>query len=170
MATGNPVQIADPFVEALTHDCIVIQVNRLKNRRRTELEQLLAVFDQGQRSQSDPHLLDILEENFPERYREVLRQLLRAGADQEVLEKMHIEDEILKEFQDHAREAADLRQALAEKDQALEERDKALEEKERLIEDLKRQLEGDTGYRPGAPPMPRRPGEAEPGLTPEEAP
>ena len=141
VATGNQVQIADPFVEALTHDCIVVQVNRLKNRRRTELEQLLAVLDQGQRSQSDPHLLDILEENFPDRYREVLRQLLRAGADQEVLEKMHIEDEILKEFQDHAREAADLRQALTEKDQALEEKNQALEEKDQAVEEKSQALE-----------------------------
>jgi hypothetical protein len=94
LATGDEVRITDPFVEALTHDEIVVQVNRLKNRRRTELEQLLAVFDQGQASRSGPHLLDILEENFPERYREVLRQLMRAGADKEVLEKMNIEDEI----------------------------------------------------------------------------
>jgi len=141
VATGHQVQIADPFVEALTHDCIVVQVNRLKNRRRTELEQLLAVFDQGQASRSDPHLLDILEENFPERYREVLRQLMRAGADKDVLEKMHIEDEILKEFQNHARESADLRLALAEKDHALEEHAKALEDKAKALEDKDKALE-----------------------------
>jgi hypothetical protein len=158
VATGNPVQIADPFVEAVTlsHDCIVVQVNRLKNRRRTELERLLAVFDQGQRSHSDPHLLDIPEENFPERYQEVLHQLLRAGADQEVLDQMHIEDEILKEFQNHVRETSDLRQmlserasvigekvkAIEEKDKAIEEKVKAIEAKDRLIEDLKRRLGG----------------------------
>ncbi|MGA2080179.1 MAG: hypothetical protein ABSH53_06155 [Holophaga sp.] len=164
VATGDEVRITDPFVEALTHDSIVVQVNRLKNRRRTELERLLAVFDQGQAFRSDPHLLDILEENFPERYREVLRQLLRAGADQEILEKMHIEDEILKAFQDHARENSDLRQtvseqatvieekdqaleqkdkALEQKDKALEQKDKALEESARLIADLMRRLGGD---------------------------
>jgi hypothetical protein len=163
VATGDEVPITDPFVEALTHDSIVVQINRLKSRRRTELERLLAVFDQGQASRSDPHLLDILEENFPERYREVLRQLLRAGADQEVLEKMNIEDEILAAFQDQARESADLRQtlvekakaleekakaleenakALEEKDKALEEKDKALEEQDRLIAELKRRLAG----------------------------
>jgi len=133
VATGDEVPITDPFVEALTHDSIVVQINRLKNRRRTELERLLEVFDQGLASRSDPHLLDILEENFPERHREVLRRLLRAGAEQEVRDKMDVEDDILAAFQDQARESADLRQALIEKDQVIEEKD-------RLIADLKRRL------------------------------
>jgi hypothetical protein len=91
------------------------------------------VFDQGRAARSDPHLLDILEENFPERHREVLRRLMRAGAEQEVRDKMDVEDDILAAFQDQARESADLRQALVEKDQVIEEKD-------RLIADLKRRL------------------------------
>jgi hypothetical protein len=133
LATGDEVRITDPFVEALTHDAIVVQINRLKNRRRTDLERLLEVFDQGLASRSDPHLLDILEENFPEHHREVLRRLMRAGAEKEVRDKMDVEDDILKAFQDEARKSADLRQALAESHQVIEEKD-------RLIADLKRRL------------------------------
>ena len=132
----------------------MVQINRLKNRRRTELERLLEVFDQGLASRSDPHLLDILEENFPEHHREVLRRLLRAGAEQDVRDKMDVEDDMLAAFQDQARESADLRQALAEKDlalaekaqaleekaQVIEEKDQALVEKDRMIADLKRRL------------------------------
>ena len=140
MATGDEVKITDPFVEALTHDSIVVQINRLKNRRRNDLERLLAVFDQGRASRSDPHLLDILEENFPERHREVLRRLMRAAAEQEVRDKMDVEDDILTAFQDQARESADLRQALVEKDQVIEKNAQALEEKDRLIADLKKRL------------------------------
>ena len=161
VATGHEVRITDPFVEALTHDAIVVQINRLKNHRRTELERLLEVFDQGLAARSDPHLLDILEENFPEHYREVLRRLMRAGAEQEVRDRMDVEDDILTAFQDQARESADLRQALVEtaealeakdqaleakdqaleaKDQALEAKDQALEAKDRLIADLTRRL------------------------------
>jgi hypothetical protein len=91
------------------------------------------VFDQGLASRSDPHLLDILEENFPEHHREVLRRLMRAGAEKEVRDKMDVEDDILKAFQDEARKSADLRQALAESHQVIEEKD-------RLIADLKRRL------------------------------
>ena len=138
-------------MEALTHDSIVVQINRLKNRRWTELERLLVVFDQGLASRSDPHLLDILEENFPEHHRAVLRRLVRAGAEQEVRDSMDVEDDIMKAFQDQARESADLRQALAakeqvieqlikEKDQVIEEKDQVIEERDRLIADLKRRL------------------------------
>jgi hypothetical protein len=134
VATGDEVRITDPFVEALTHDSIVVQINRLKDRRRTELERLLEVFDQGRASRSDPHLLDILEENFPERHREVLRRLMRAGAEQEVRDKMDVEDDILAAFQDQARESADLRQALVEKEQALVEKEQALFQKDLAIE------------------------------------
>jgi len=134
MATGDEVLITDPFVEALTHDAIVVQINRLNNRRRTELERLLEVFDQGLASRSDPHVLDILEENFPERHREVLRRLMRAGAEQELRDKMDVEDDILNAFQDQARESSDLRQALVEKDQALVEKDQALVEKDQALE------------------------------------
>jgi hypothetical protein len=147
LVTGDEVRITDPFVEALTHDSIVVQINRLKNRRRTELERLLEVFDQGLASRSDPHLLDILEENFPEHYQAVLRRLMRAGAEQAVRDKMDVEDDILTAFQDQARESADLRQALVEKDQVIEKKDQALEKKDlvieeqdRLIADLKRRL------------------------------
>jgi hypothetical protein len=154
VATGEEVRITDPFVEALTHDAIVVQINRLKNRRRTELERLLEVFDQGLASRSDPHLLDILEENFPEHHREVLRRLMRAGAERSVREIMDVEDDMLTAFQDQARESADLRQALVEKnlalgekdqvigekDQVIEEKDQVIEEKDRLIADLTRRL------------------------------
>ena len=133
VATGAELLITDPFVEALTHDAIVVQINRLKNRRRTELERLLEVFDQGLASRSDPHLLDILEENFPEHHREVLRRLMRAGAEQEVRDKMDIEDDMLTAFQDQARESADLRQVLVEKDQVINEKDQMIDEKDQMI-------------------------------------
>lgn len=154
LTTGDEVRITDPFVEALTHDAIVVQINRLRNRQRTELERLLEVFDQGLASRSDPHLLDILEENFPAHYQAVLRRLMRAGVEQEIRDKMDVEDDILSAFQDQARESSDLRQALVEKDQSLEkkdlviaekdktlgEKDQVIEEKDRLIADLKRRL------------------------------
>ena len=135
-------------MEALTHDSIVVQINRLKDRRRTELERLLEIFDQGRASRSDPHLLDILEENFPERHREVLRRLMRAGAEQELRDRMDVEDDIVADFQEQARKSADLRQALIEeknqvieeKNQIIEEKDQAIDKKDRLIADLERRL------------------------------
>lgn len=133
VATGEEVRITDPFVEALTHDAIVVQINRLKNRRRTELERLLEVFDRGLTSRSNPRLLDILEGHFPERHREVLHRLMRAGAEQEILDKMDVEDDILTAFQNQAREISDLRQALVEMDQALAEKDRLIADRSRRL-------------------------------------
>jgi hypothetical protein len=120
------VRIANPFVESLTHDSIVVQLDRLKGRRRTDLEQLLMVFDQDLAERSNPHWLDILEENFPERYREVLRRLVRASAEKEVRDGMDVEDDYLATLQDHARKEDELR--------------KTIEEQARLIEALQRRL------------------------------
>jgi hypothetical protein len=161
VVTGEEIRITDPFVEALTHDALVVQINRLKNRRRSELEQLLEVFDQGLASRTDPHLLDILEENFPEHHREVLRRLMRAGAERDLRGRMDIEDDVLTAFQDKARESSDLRLAMAAKDQtiedqerviedkdrALDEKERVIEEKDRLIAELKKRLEQPTPKR-----------------------
>ena len=120
------MRIANPFVESLTHDSIVVQLDRLKGRRRTDLEQLLMVFDQDLAERSNPHWLDILEENFPERYREVLRRLVRASAEKEVRDGMDVEDDYLATLQDHARKEDELR--------------KTIEEQARLIEAMHRRL------------------------------
>ena len=138
VATGVEVPITDPFVEALTHDSIVVQINRLKNRRRTDLEQLLGVFDQGRTSQSDPHLLDILEENFPERYRDVLRRLMRASAEKDVRDGMEVEDDVVAAFQDQARQNA---RALEERDRVIEDKDRVIEESHKALNDKDRVIE-----------------------------
>jgi len=140
-ATGERLAIADPFVEALTHDTVVVQVDKLKNRRRTELEQLLAVFDQGQASRSDPHLLDILEENFPERYREVLRRLLRAAADKEIRDRMDVEDEVVGALQDHARKEAAQAKVIEEQARTLERKDQIIERQDQVIEGKSKAME-----------------------------
>ncbi len=120
-ATGEKIPILDPFVEALTRDSIVVQIDRLRNRRRTDLEWLLMVFDQGRAERSDPHLLDILEENFPEHYRDVLRRLMRASSEKDIREGMDVEDEVLATLHDPVRESAELRKTIEEKDRTIEE-------------------------------------------------
>ena len=141
VSSGDQVPISDPFVEALTHDSFVVQMNRLGNRRRTDLERLLEVFDQGLAARSDPHLLDILEENFPKHYREVLRRLLRAGAEPELRGKMDLEDDIFAELHEKARESADLRQTVVEKEQVIEEKDHVIKAKDQLLEEKDHLLE-----------------------------
>lgn len=135
-ATGEEILDPEPFVEALTHESIIIQIDRLKDRRRTELERLLMVFDQGRVEPGTHHHLDIGEEEYPERYREVFRRLYRAIAEKQVRDGMDVEDEYLV----HVRSLAEKDQALEERDKALEEKDKALEEKDKVIAEYGREV------------------------------
>lgn len=136
VATGSDLWSADPFMATLTHGTIVVQCNRLKDRRRTELERLLEVFDASLASRMQPHEVDILEEAFPERYREVLFRLMRAGAERAIREKMDLDDDLLSTFRDMGRERADLLQAI-------DERDLMIEAENRLIADRDRRMATD---------------------------
>lgn len=139
-ATGQEIQIREDFVEALTHDCIVVQINQLKARRRTELERLLAVFDQGFVS-GDPHQLSFPEEDYPENYQIVLRRLNRAIAEKQVRDGMDVEDEYLETLLDRDRALANTQKALEEERRALEEERRALEEERRAREEERRASE-----------------------------
>ena len=127
-------------MEALTHDCIVIQIDRLKDRRRTELERLLMVFDQGLVESGDHHLLDVLDQDYPERYQEVLRRLYRAIAEKNVRDGMDVEDEYLATLLDNARTLSEKDRVIGEQAQALAEKARVIDEQSRVIEDLKQRL------------------------------
>ncbi|MBF0118555.1 MAG: hypothetical protein HQK79_06945 [Desulfobacterales bacterium] len=159
--TGEEIKSKEDFIESLTHDSYIIQIPTLTEKRRTELEILLSVFDQSNRSENS-HIMNVKEEDFPEKYRDIIRRLQRAVAEQEVRDTMDIEDEILEELEDKERyifkqieiiEKKDKaleknKKAIEEKDKALEEKDKALEEnkkaieeKDKFIEEIRRKLE-----------------------------
>ena len=132
--------IKDEFIESLTHDSYIIQINRLKEKRRNELEILLNVFDQDTISK-DNHILNVHEEDFPKKHRPLIRRLQNAAQTDEVRQAMDIEDEILEEL-------ADLERKIEEKDKSIEEigktvveKDKTIEEKDRIIADLMKKLQ-----------------------------
>jgi hypothetical protein len=104
----------------------------LKQRRRNDLEKLLGIFDQTNRTQS-PYILNVNEDDFPEMYRPVIRRLRMAAESEDIQTEMELEDDYFKELQDKER-------IIAQKEKALEEKDKMLEEKDRALEELKKQL------------------------------
>ena len=132
VTTGEKIQEREEFIESLSHDAYVIQIPHLKPDHRTELEQLLTIFDQHHIT-SDKHILNITEEEVPSQYRDVFRRLQRAIADPAVKRTMDVEDDILEEIQDMERELGDLEQEIEEKNQLLGEKDKALGEKDKAL-------------------------------------
>jgi hypothetical protein len=116
----------------------VIQINCLKERRRNELEQLLAVFDQSNITR-DWHILNVSEEEFPEKFRPIIRRLKSAASSSKVKKQMKVEDEFLSYLKDCIRVARG--KAIKEKDKTIEEKDKTIEEKDKTIKDNKKTIE-----------------------------
>jgi hypothetical protein len=137
VTTGEIVNRESKFIEGLHHKSWIVQISCLKERRRNELEQLLSVFDQSNRT-SDNHILNISEENFPEKFRPIIRRLKGAASDSKVKKQMKEEDEIFKYLRNFAR--IETAKALKEKDKTIEEKDKTIEESKKTIEENKKSL------------------------------
>jgi len=130
----------DEFIENLTHDCYIIQIPYLHKRRRTELEILLSVFDQNNLT-TDHHILNVSEEDFPEKFRPLIRRLQRAIAEPQVRKTMEIEDEILTLLQKKERQIARKEEIIQEKEKALEQKDTIIGEKVKVIEQKEKAIE-----------------------------
>jgi len=104
LATQQIVKAKSKFIDLLNHKGWIVQVSCLKRRRRNELEQLLSVFDQANRT-SDNHILNVREEDFPEKYRPVIRRLKMAASNQKVKRQMEAEDDHLRYLQNVERGA-----------------------------------------------------------------
>ena len=137
--TGEILLARDSFVEGLTHDSFVIQIPYLTQRRRSDLETLLSIFDQANRS-SDSHILNVLPEQFPEKFQSVIRRLQMAHSEPEVVTVMRLEDDVLEELQENERALERQKARVAEKEILIAEGEKAIErqrarvaEKEQVI-------------------------------------
>jgi hypothetical protein len=138
-ATGEQILEKEEFIESLTHDSIIIQIPYLKGRRRTELEQLLALFDQSGAT-DDPHFLTVNEDDLPERYRPLLRRLQKAVADPTVRQTMEAEDEIIEEIKDYQRLISSKEAFLAEKEKTISEKEETILEKEKTISEKEKTI------------------------------
>ena len=142
VATSEIIVTRSDFIDSLHHKSWVVQINCLKARRRNELEELLAVFDQGNITK-DWHILNVSEEDFPEKFRPIIRRLKSAASDSKVKKQMKAEDEFVRYLQDCIRVERDKvieekDKTIEEKDKSLAEKDKSLAEKDREIAELKR--------------------------------
>ena len=155
--TGDIFPAAGEFVEGLHHRSWIVQIRELKQKRRNELEQILSIFDQDNKT-DNIHNLAIDEENYPEKYREIIRRLQKIVADKKTIGAMELEDEVVNEIKDKERQIDEVKKEnkeikakhvaeIAEKDAALSQKDAELEkerkekaQKDQEIEELKKQL------------------------------
>ena len=132
--TGERLEVREEFVEALTHDCYVVQVSRLPAQRRNDLEKLLSVFDQNLRAADSRHALEVDAAAIPPRYAPVLRRLQIAAASPMLRHSMLTEDEIIGAWEGMYRDLAGQKRALAEQEKTLAEQEKTLAARDATIE------------------------------------
>ena len=129
------------FVEKLTHDSYVVQVERITGRYQTKLDKLLSVFEQAHFVDSKKIVKEFTHEPDLEELKLITDILHHSGTNPEEKKKIENEQEAWRTFNvQFEKQAREFRQALKEKDQALSEKEKALSEKDKYIEELLRKL------------------------------
>ncbi|OWY23299.1 hypothetical protein C7N43_34860 [Sphingobacteriales bacterium UPWRP_1] len=143
------------FVEKLTHDCFVVQVDRITDRYQTRLDKLLSVFEQRNFTDDKEITKNYTYNPDLEEVRTITEILHYVGTDPEERKQIEIEQEAWrtvnamfeekekkyqKELEEQRKALNEKDKALNEKDQALYEKDQALYEKDKLIEELMRKL------------------------------
>ena len=97
-STGEELQLRQEFIDSLHNKSWIVQISKLKEPRRDDLEKLLSIFDQSNIKYSN-HILIVNEEDFPETFKHVIRRLIKAAESKEVSEQMTAEDEVISELQ-----------------------------------------------------------------------
>ena len=133
------------FVEKLSHDSFIVQVNRITDRYQTRLDKLLSVFeqtnfvDEKKIVKEFTHATDIEEVG-------IMTDILHySGTDPGERKKIETEQEAWRTVEamtEGLREKVmEQSKVIKEKDQALTEKDQALTEKDQLIAELRRRLD-----------------------------
>ena len=126
----------DPFINSLTHDCIIVQIPLLRNNFHNRLDKVLSIFDQTRKEKDNRQVLDIDEELYgdDEEMLYLLRRLLAAASESSVRQDMNVEDEYYS-----AIETRDT--AILNRDKIIKERDKTIAEKDGVIAEKDGQIE-----------------------------
>ena len=105
--TGAEIDAGHPFIAGIHHRSHIVQIPRLRGRRRDELERVLSIFDQGEAriERGGVQVLTIDESAYPPEYGFVLRQLQRAASESDVRRFMEGEDQLLRDSISWGRQA-----------------------------------------------------------------
>ncbi|WP_051203789.1 hypothetical protein [Hugenholtzia roseola] len=124
------------FIEKLTHDSFVIQVERITDRYQTRLDKLLSIFEQRNFTDEKEITKNYVYSPDIEEMKTITEILHYVGTDPKERKQIEIEQEAWRSvsamFEEKERryqkELEAQRKALAEKDQALNEKDKLIAE------------------------------------------
>ena len=90
----------------------------------------------------DNHILNVREEDFPEKYRPIIRRLKAAASNRTIKRQMREEDGFARYMQDWLySESKALKETLAEQALELDQKEKELDQKDKELDDLRKQLD-----------------------------
>lgn len=98
--SDEDLSLDDNFINSLYHEGIIVNISALKKKHRDELEILLGIFDQNNRTKNI-HIMNIVEQELPEKFRPIIRRLQAAAQVKEVKEAMELEDDFTKEIMEY---------------------------------------------------------------------
>jgi hypothetical protein len=129
------------FIEKLTHDSFVVQVERITDRYQTRLDKLLSVFEQTNFTDDREIIKDYTHNPDIEEVKTITDILHFVGTSPKERKELEVEQEAWRTinamFDEKERR---YQEELAEQRKMLEQKDQALTEKDRLIEELMRKL------------------------------
>lgn len=114
LVTNQTLSEKEYFIEQLSHDSYFIQIPRLHKKHRNELERILKVFNQSYKWQEDSRLISISEDELSKNdlLKKIGDRLMRAAADEEMLARMDLEEEIDAKIEKRIRENEDLKESI----------------------------------------------------------
>ena len=126
------LNVKEDFVEKLSHDLYAIQIPRLKMHVRTELEQMLDVFNQNKYKTTDSHVLEYTGATTDPRVARVVKYLGQATANNpDLFHAMIMEDLMEAEAErdriERARERAAKEEAVQAKEEAVQAKEEAIQ-------------------------------------------
>ena len=144
LLTKQKIEGKDRFVEHLTHNAYFIQTLQLKPSFNTQLETLLAIFEQdkfiGNTTTTKMFPFEIKDKEI----KEVLDVLQYAAADAKTREELDLENAYLKTMEEMFGEKdaliAQKDALIAQKDEIITQKDEIITQKDAEIEALKKQL------------------------------
>ena len=137
------------FIEKLTHDCFIVQVDRITNSYSTKLEKLLSIFEQQHFIDDKKITKEFTHELDTEDIKLTTDILHFSGTNPEERKKIEIEQEAWRTvnamFNDAKKELMAIidenKKVIDENKKVIDENKKALDEKDRLIEELLKKLD-----------------------------
>jgi hypothetical protein len=143
VTTKKYLEVTDnEFIEGLHHCSWIVQSDQLKQPYRNDVEKLLSIFGLNDQT-AIRHILQVDENDFPERYAPIIRRLRMASESADVQAEMEMEDDFMKELQDKERTIAEQSKILKAKDKTIKEDKKALKEKDKTIKAKDKMIEED---------------------------